>query len=252
MENKLRIIAACPPEYVSSASAKRLAIAHMCYRVCRDGRLYMAEGAEPKGGIMAVDFSEQFQKPAIPYLSEAIIRECLRRSFSGVFLDAPKFSAPDNRAAALAITEKASSIGITVYISSHSYSKSRGLKAVIGTAVSGGTFAGYLSSAVQKYGAENLAIEADLIMSDFILPDRSGKGKSLTKDEFKTLYSGYGKNSFFSKELMAYYFTYHANGKTHFVLYETSQSIRAKLSAANKMGISTAFLYYPDFNGTVF
>ena len=212
----------------------------------------MAEGSDPKGGVMAVDFSEPFQRSAAVSLSEAIVRECLRRSFSGIFLDTPKSCSHDHRAAALTVAEKASSAGIAIYISHRIHSNTCGAKAVIGTAVSGGSFTGYISSAIQKYGAENIALEADLIMSDFTLPDRSGSGRELRSEEFKKLYSAYGRNSFFSKELMAYYFTYTSNGKTHFVLYETSQSIRAKLSAANKMGINTAFLYYPDFNGKIF
>ena len=224
----------------------------MCYRIGRDGRLYIAENAAPTGGIMAAEFRDPCPKNSMSALCDSLIRECSRRSFSGIYLDIPAEQTGFITEEAAFIAARISKANLRIYIPHHLPIKNAGVKAVIGTAVSGGTYEGYLSSAIKRYGAENLALEADLIMSDFTLPDRSGRGKTLTKDEFRKLYSIWGKNSFFSKELKAYYFNYVSNEKTHFVLYETSQSIKAKLSAANKMGINTAFLYYPDFVGTIF
>lgn len=251
MDKKIHLIAACPPEYIRPASSKGLHCAHMCYKICRDGRLYIMENADPRGGIMAIDCHEPCDRHTHHSLSESIIRECEKRSFSGIFLDIPE-RIPVLSELASVICDTAAKIGICVFIPFCAADSRRGAKVVISSAVSAGTYEGLLSSAINKFGADNLAIEIQLIRAEFALPDRSGKGRELTQRELKNLHTSYGRNAFFSKELCAYYFTYTRNGKAHFVLYENSRSIKQKLSIAEKMGITTAFAYYPDFTGILF
>ena len=45
---------------------------------------------------------------------------------------------------------------------------------------------------------------------------------------------------------MAKYFTYTAEGGTHFVLFDDVETLRRKVRLAQELGIQKAFLMYPE------
>ena len=51
---------------------------------------------------------------------------------------------------------------------------------------------------------------------------------------------------YFSRELMANYFTYSAERGTHFVLFDDEETLRQKVSLAQRLGIPSAFVMYPE------
>jgi spore germination protein YaaH len=111
--------------------------------------------------------------------------------------------------------------------------------------LSGGTLSGHISDAIAKYGNSRVALEIERVRMDFSLPATQGTGKELTAEDVQSLIEQYNPQSFLSKDLCAYYFTYHDKKGTHFVLYDNGASIKRKLSVAAKMNIEDAFIFYP-------
>ena len=58
--------------------------------------------------------------------------------------------------------------------------------------------------------------------------------------------TGTAPNENFSRELMANYFTYSAERGTHFVLFDDEETLRQKVSLAQRLGIPSAFVMYPE------
>ena len=81
---------------------------------------------------------------------------------------------------------------------------------------------------------------------DFVLPCRSGEGTPLTPEELSARRERCGAAVFFSEELCANYFSYTAQGRAHFVLFDTAETLRCKLRLGRERGIETAFLMYPE------
>lgn len=61
-----------------------------------------------------------------------------------------------------------------------------------------------------------------------------------------TLRERCGAAVFFSEELCANYFSYTAQGRAHFVLFDTAETLRCKLRLGRERGMETAFLMYPE------
>ena len=81
---------------------------------------------------------------------------------------------------------------------------------------------------------------------DFVLPCRSGEGTPLTPEELSARRERCGAAVFFSEELCANYFSYTAQGRAHFVLFDTAETLRCKLRLGRERGMETAFLMYPE------
>ena len=67
-----------------------------------------------------------------------------------------------------------------------------------------------------------------------------------TPEELSALREKCGAAVFFSEELCANYFSYTAQGRAHFVLFDTAETLRCKLRLGRERGIETAFLMYPE------
>ena len=73
-----------------------------------------------------------------------------------------------------------------------------------------------------------------------------GDCRSLTPEELASLRERCGAAVFFSEELCANYFSYTAQGRAHFVLFDTAETLRCKLRLGRERGMETAFLMYPE------
>lgn len=117
---------------------------------------------------------------------------------------------------------------------------------LICTALSGGTLRERLSDAAARYGTQRIALDCQRLAMDFVLPCRSGEGTPLTPEELASLRERCGAAVFFSEELCANYFSYTAQGRAHFVLFDTAETLRCKLRLGRERGMETAFLMYPE------
>ena len=68
------------------------------------------------------------------------------------------------------------------------------------------------------------------------------------REELLALREKHPSSVYFSRELMAKYFTYSAGSGTHFVLFDDAETLRQKVRLAQGLGIQTAFLMFPEIS----
>ena len=121
-----------------------------------------------------------------------------------------------------------------------------GARLIIGTALSGGSLRAMLEEAAARCGAQRLALDLERVRMDFPLPCQTGCGTPLTRSELAALRERHPISTYYSRELMANYFTYTENRSTHFVLFDDAGTLRKKAALAQSLGIQEAFLMYPE------
>lgn len=246
MDIMTNIIVAVPPEYLEAASRSGYPLAYMIYRIGRGHHLFRAQGVSRiAGGVMVLDTGGYIGGGPSATLIMEILGECERNKFSGIVLDTGGKVTSQLMLLTSHLASEAIARGLKVYVHEILSDASKHVIVLIPTALSGGTLAGHIGDALQKYGPGRVALEIERVRMDFSLPAAQGTGIELTADELQSLIDEHHPQSFLSKDLCAYYFTYHDKKGTHFVLYDNGSSINRKLSVASKMDIEDAFIFYP-------
>lgn len=176
-------------------------------------------------------------------LCRAIVSECRAHGYRGVLAD---FDTSHH--AALSFLEQ-----LARALSSQSMPlycplalPAQGASLLVGTAVSGGALRGMLEEKICRFGAKRLALDLERLCMDFPLPCPTGRGTPLTQGEFSTLRRTHPSSVYYSRELMANYFTYTQEGRAHFVLFDDAKTLRQKYALAGSLGIEDAFIMYPE------
>jgi predicted alpha/beta-fold hydrolase len=182
--------------------------------------------------------------PSSALVSE-LIGECEMNSFSGIVLDTGGRSSVPLPSLTVYLEAEAKSSGLRLYVPESLSSASNNTVILLPTALSGGTLSDHIGEALKKYGTDRVALEIERVRMDFSLPAVTGTGKELTAEELQALMEQHHAQSFLSKDLCAYYFTYHEKKGTRFVLYDNAASIRRKLAVGAKLGVTDAFIFYP-------
>ncbi|NLB29342.1 MAG: hypothetical protein GX823_03835 [Clostridiales bacterium] len=229
-------------EHFRNMRPSRFQPAHMVYRI-RGTRLYFASGAQNiRGGVMVIGTSTYTGGGPAEGLLDDIAAEIKKREFEGVVLDNGGNMSPIHTALAARIVSAFRPL--PVYLSEQLASVVPGSVALIQTALSGGSLERHLFTAIERHGAGHVAVECDRICMDFKLPAKAGAGKSIDKNRLEQLLSRH--KPFYSSDLYVRYFTYKAENSRHMVLYDDGESMDRKLKLAARLGISRAFLYYPN------
>lgn len=246
MDNITNLIIVAPPESIDTAARYGYTVAYMIYRIGRGHHLFRAQGiSRITGGYMVLDTGSYVGGGPSATLVMEIIGECERNKFSGIVLDTGDKSSARLMLLAGHLASEASKRGMKVFVHDILSEASSHVVVLVPTALSGGTLSGHIGDAVKKFGAGRVALEIERVRMDFSLPATQGTGHDLTASELHSLMEEYHPQSFFSKDLCAYYFTYYDKKGTHFVLYDNDVSIRRKLAVASKSGIEDAFIFYP-------
>jgi hypothetical protein len=233
-----KVYIATPPEL---RPPEGFAPARMIYRV-KGARLYLARGHQSaRGGMMAVNTSALTGGAPLSSLVDEIASECEKRAFEGVVLDAGSSAAPLQTMLANTLGQALRAPGIPAFVPEPIGAGAVHASVLIQTALSGGTLERHLRGAVNTFGRERVALEADRILMDFTLPAYTGMGESITPERVAALCG----TPFFSESLMTNYFTYQERGARHIVLFDDAASMSAKLALADTLGIGFAFMYLP-------
>lgn len=240
-------LAAAPSEAREAASYCRT-LAHVAYRIGPESTLLRQSLLlQTQGGLLCVSDREAPFIDDPQALSAAALRECGRRSYTGVLLD---FEAPPTRDR-LAFVEKLgqalSTPRRTLYLPERYAGAAGNALTLLDTALSGGNFTERLQeAATARGGANRLALDIQRLRMDFPLPARTGEGKALTAQEFQALIDRESPAVFFSQDLCARYFTYTREGATHFVLFDDGETLLQKVRIGNSLGIPAAFFTFPE------
>lgn len=238
-------LAVTPGEYQSAAKYSRL-FAHVAYRIGPESQLLRQSLLlQTHGGLLTLGDRDAPPISAPEALCAGILRECARRSYTGVLLDFEARPAADRKVFAAMLAQQLRKTRRTLYVP-ESCAVS-GAVPLICTALSGGSFPQRLQEAARQFGgAEHLGLDVQRLRMDFTLPAKSGEGRPLSADEFRALVEKESPAVFFFQELCARYFTYMQDQETHFVLFDDESTLRQKLKTGEAMGFSTAFFMWPE------
>ena len=109
-------------------------------------------------------------------------------------------------------------------------------------AVSGGTLRDYLRSALRAADG-NLCVELRPVYIDFPLPCPSGVGTALTPAELHALH--HQEPCCFSTALCTQYFTCLQDGQVHVVLFDSTESLRAKYQTLLELNVPMVLIEDP-------
>lgn len=213
-------------------------LAHAAYQIGERSTL-LRQNFQSRGGLLAV--SDQ----KIPVISDpgalcaAVLRECSRRSYSGVVLDFEQPPTPDRRAFIRRL--EGTKGALTLYLPRAYGADAPTATVLISSAISGGDFRTYLKESSR--GKRPFALDIERLRMDFPLPCPSGTGHPMSAGELKRRMPS---TTFFSRELCTRYFTYNEMGQTHFVLYDNAETIAQKTRIAGELGFTAAFLLWPE------
>lgn len=182
--------------------------------------------------------------PRLDALCHAIVHECVQRRFRGVLADFDAGPCSDRLPFLSRLSRCLSARRIRLYCPAAF--PAEGATLLIGTGISGGSLRVLLEENINRYGAARLALDLERVMMDFPLPCPTGCGTPLTREELLSLRQKHHSSVYFSRELMANYFTYSAERGTHFVLFDDEETLRQKVSLAQRLGIPSAFVMYPE------
>lgn len=238
-------LAVTPGEYQSAAKYSRL-FAHVAYRIGPESQLLRQSLLlQTRGGLLSLSDRDAPPISAPEALCAGILRECARRSYTGVLLDFEARPSADRQVFAAMLAQHLRKTRRTLYVPESCAVP--GAVPLICTALSGGSFPQRLQEAARQFGgAEHLGLDVQRLRMDFTLPAKSGEGRPLSAEEFRSLVEKESPAVFFSQELCARYFTYMQDQETHFVLFDDESTIRQKLKTGEAMGFSAAFFMWPE------
>lgn len=237
-----------PPNLQAGLAHYGLIPAHPAYRVGQGPHLFRTQLPAPlTGGVMVLDHRDfDGAGRAEPFCQE-VVRECAARSFQGVFCDFEGEPIPVLERAAALLAPSFQKRGWSLYLPPSYAANIPGAKAVISTALSGGSLRRRLREAIDAYGIQRVVLGLEWSCEDFVLPARDGSGRPMTRPELKELLQKRRPNVYFSDDLCAQYFTYMpTGGSPHFILYDDAASMEKKLRMAAEMGICEGFLPLPE------
>ena len=231
-----------PPERKNALRYTR-ELANVAYRIGPDSALLRRElPPEVRGGLLSVSDRDAPRIAAPERLCAAVLRECGRRSYRGVVLDFEEAPTPDRRDFARLLCRQLRNTRQPLFVP-EGYSVP-GAVTLINTAVSGGSFTQRLQEARASYGA--IALDVERLAMDFPLPAVSGEGTAMSRERLRKLMEEEKPAVFFSPELCARYFTCLRKGMPRFILFDDADTIRRKLRLGASMGVSAAFVMYPE------
>lgn len=222
-------------------------IAHVAYAVEGSG-VFSCSGLPDRvrGGLLLLSDRTRAALDTRESLVEAVVNECARRNFGGVVADFERGITPDRIAFLQLLCRELRNSNRRLFVPERAGEAVEDATVLLCTAISGGTLEHRLRDAVSRFSAQRIALDAQRVQMDFLLPSPSGEGRPIDKKTLSAILREHSSKTFFSEALCARYFTYTQNGRTHFLLFDDAQTMHKKLSAAEKLGITTAFVMYPE------
>lgn len=212
----------------------------LAYRLGPGPHLFRADNAPlPRGGLMVANDQDFDGLGQVGPLCQEILRECQARGFSGAILDFDSRLPPLEEIASR-LDEAFARRGWTLFVPERYGRSAPHAKVMIPSALSGGSLELRLEEAVQRFGADRVALALEQSAEDFSLPCPSGRGTPLTQEQLEELKRRLSPSVFFSGELCARYFTYMSRDSgAHFVLFDDADTLRRKVEVARRAGIHT-------------
>ena len=220
--------------------------AHMAYRVGPGLRLLgqrLPDGL--RGGLMLLSCAGLEGGGDPVNCCRQVLGECRRRGYRGIVCDFEGMPSDVLGRTAEILARNCAAQGWGLYVPEPYAPRAPGSRVLIPSAVTRGTLERRLREAAERYGPHRTALAVEWVREDFPLP-AAGRGEPVDREALDEMLRRLQPATFFDRGLCAHYFTYMAGPQAHFVLFDTSRSIRAKLEAAKRVGLAAALLPQPE------
>lgn len=243
----MQIFLTVTPKELPAAVRFTQNLAHAAYRIGPESTLLRQDLLlQTRGGILSVNDRDAPFIDAPELLCSAVLRECGRRSYSGVLLDFELPATEDRLQFAAQLDALLLRNRKALYLPEHYAAQAPGAVVLVGTAISGGSFEDYLHEAAAQREFARTALDVERLRMDFLLPAHTGQGTPLSGAELTQLMELQHPSVFFSQALCCRYFTYSQKGDAHFVLFDDGDTLARKLRLGASLGAAAAFLMYPE------
>lgn len=235
-----------PPDQIQAAATYGIPIAHMAYRIGTGPHLFRASASiAPRGGLMMIGEDRFDGQGDASMFCREVLRECHAKGFTGVIFDPESQPSPTMARIIAGLSEHLPRRGLSFFLPEAYGNYSSTAKIMISSAVSGGSLKNRLSSVIEQYGVNRVALCLDRSAEDFYLPSPQGSGRALSRDELLHRIETMSPSIFFSNELCAHYFTYMSRDSgAHFILFDDVGSIHKKISLGEQLGIRNFLFFY--------
>lgn len=243
----MAIYLAVTPERAREAAGWTNRLAHVAYRVDREGHLaWRGLLMGTRGGLMVLGDRDCGPIRDPGSLCREVCRECAGREYGGVAAD---FEEPVSRDRAAFLDALSKALGRTgrrlLIPEAYAGAVPQGT-VLLCTAISGGSLEQRLEEAVRRYGRGRLALDLQRLRMRFPLPCPGGEGESLDRAALERLLGERGQNVFYSADLCARYFTYTREGRRWFVLFDDADTLLRKIRLGREKGIGLGLFMYPE------
>lgn len=244
---KQTLIVLLPPEQAQALSGTQRFPAHRAYRLGKEGHLFRSSVLNARGGLMAVD-GRGLEGPVDPApFCQEILRECGARNFRGVVCLLGEGRTPQLCRTVQLLGDRLSHQKLTFYVPEQYAGCSSHARALVSSAVSGGSLEQRLRDVLGRYGQERVVLFLERRAEDFFLPSPTGSGQPLSREALRELMDRTQPSVFFSQELCARYFTYMSRESgAHFVLYDDGETLVKKMEVSQKLGVRWAMGMWED------
>lgn len=243
----MQLYLAVTPDKLREAARYTDRLAHVAYRVDRDGHLARRDLlARTRGGLLVLGDRDCGEIRDISMLCREVWRECGNRGYGGVLADFEQPEAGDRVAFLEALSRVLVRNNRRLFVPEGYGSQVPQAIVLICTALSGGNLRHRLEECAQRFGKGRLALDLQRLRMSFPLPCPAGEGEPISGPELAGMLERKGQSVFYSNDLCAKYFTFTDVGNSRFVLFDDADTIRRKLRLGQELGVNHAFLMYPE------
>lgn len=243
----MQLYLAVTPDRQQEAARYTERLAHVAYRVGRDGRLTRRDLlARTRGGLMVLGDQDcgAIRDPAA--LCRDVWRECGNRSYSGVVADFEQDPAADRIAFLEALGPILARNGKQLFIPETYGGRVGQAVVLVCTALSGGNLRQRLEDCFRQFGKGRVALDLQRLRMSFPLPCPTGEGENLSSAEFAGMLEKKRQSVFYSHDLCAKYFTFTEGEASRFVLFDDAETLRRKIRLGQELGVGVSLLMYPE------
>jgi len=243
----VQIYLATTPERLREALRFTDRVAHVAYRVGRDGHLTRQNLlARTQGGLMVLGDQDCGPIRDAGALVREVWRECGNRGFPGVLADFELPPSTDRANFLNALSRVLARNNRALFVPEVYGREVPQARVLICTAISGGTLRQRLEEAAEAFGTQRLALDLQRLRMSFPLPCPTGEGEPLAGEALEELLRSKRPSVFYSTDLCAKYFTSTEGGESHFILFDDAGTLRRKIQLGREMGLGAGFLMYPE------
>lgn len=243
----MQLYLAVTPDKLREAARYTDRLAHVAYRIGREGRLTRRDLlARTRGGLMVLGDQDCgiIRDPAA--LCRDVWQECGNRGYGGVFADFERSESSDRTAFLTALGRVLARNGKSLFVPESYGAQAAQAAVLICTALSGGNLRQRLEESQRQFGKGRVAMDLQRLRMSFPLPCPTGEGEPLSGAELAEMMERKPQSVFYSHDLCAKYFTFTENGESRFILFDDADTLRQKLRMGQELGITAGFLMYPE------